>query len=113
MRYTYRCDACRLTWDAHDDIYLARSDQKQHMYRAHEGARPDGQIIETPGPLDQLGSAAWAVVSSVAQLIVRGVVRGIRSKSFREAQQTEWFRQAAMLLGGGVLLMVFVRWLTH
>ncbi|MFJ1695698.1 hypothetical protein ACIOHC_11190 [Streptomyces sp. NPDC088252] len=109
MRYTYRCEACRLTWDAHDDVYLARADQKQHKYQAHQGATPDGQIIETPGPLDQLGSAAWAGLEGTARLIIRG----LRSKGFQEAQQTEWFRQAAMLLGGGVLILMVINWITR
>ncbi|MCX5431889.1 hypothetical protein OHU11_30020 [Streptomyces sp. NBC_00257] len=113
MRYTYRCDACRLTWDARDDIYEAKADRKQHMHRAHEGARPDDQIIETPGPLDQLGSAAWACVSSAVRLIARGAVRGLQSKGFREAQQTEAVRQASMLLGGGILILMLINWLTR
>lgn len=111
MRYTYRCDTCRLTWDARDDIYDAKADRKQHMYRAHEGARPDDQIIETPGPLDLLGNAAWIAVSSVARIVARGVVHGLRSKSFREAQQSEAVRQAAILLGGGILLLMIINWL--
>ncbi|MFE2930641.1 hypothetical protein [Streptomyces sp. NPDC059278] len=113
MRYTYRCDVCRLTWDAHDDYRDAKADRKAHMYRAHHGARPDDQIIESPGPLDQMGSAAWEAASSVAQSIARVALRGLRSKGFREAQQTEWFRQACMLLGGGILLLMFINWLTN
>ncbi|MFF3730415.1 hypothetical protein ACFYXM_08880 [Streptomyces sp. NPDC002476] len=109
MRYTYRCDVCRLTWDARDDIYEAQADRKAHMYRAHEGARPDDQIISTPGPLDHLGKAAWAGAEGVA----RGIYRRLTSKTFRDMQQTEWFRQAAMLLGGGILLLMLIRWLTH
>ena len=113
MRYTYRCDVCRLTWDAHDDYRDAKADRKAHMHRAHEGARPDDQIIETPGPLDQLGSAAWAGASSAVRLIARGAVRGLQSKSFREAQQTEAVRQAAMLLGGGILVLMVINWIIH
>ncbi|MFJ8855132.1 hypothetical protein [Streptomyces sp. NPDC102437] len=113
MRYTYRCDACRLTWDTRDELYDAEADREAHKYRDHGGARPDGQIIETPGPLDQLGSAAWAAASSVVRLVARGVVRGLQSKSFREAQQTEAVRQAAMLLGGGILLLMVINWLTR
>ncbi|MEU3220012.1 hypothetical protein [Streptomyces sp. NPDC006971] len=113
MRYTYRCDVCRLTWDPRDDIYEAKADRKAHMYRAHDGARPDDRIVEIPGPLDHLGSAAWAVISSVVRIVARGVVRGLQSKSFREAQQTEAVRQAAMLLGGGILVLMVIRWLTH
>ncbi|MFJ2374987.1 hypothetical protein ACIOZL_19590 [Streptomyces sp. NPDC087769] len=109
MRYTYRCDACRLTWDTHDDVYLARADQKQHKYQAHQGATPDGQIIETPGPLDQLGSAAWAGAAGLA----RGVYRGLTSKSFQKVSETEYFRQAGMLLGGGILLLMLIHWITH
>ncbi|MFJ7489738.1 hypothetical protein ACIQZB_00505 [Streptomyces sp. NPDC097727] len=109
MRYAYRCDACRLTWDPRDDLHEARADRKAHMYRAHEGARPDGQIIETPGPLDQLGSAAWAGAAATARLIGRG----LRSKGFREATESESFRQAGMLLGAGILILMVINWLIH
>ncbi|MEU2134963.1 hypothetical protein [Streptomyces sp. NPDC018352] len=109
MRYTYRCDACRLTWDPRDDIYEAKADQKRHMYRAHEGARPDGQIIETPGLLDELGSAAWAGAAGLA----RGIYRGLTSKSVQKVSETKYFRQAGMLLGGGILLLMLINWIIH
>ncbi|MER6607351.1 hypothetical protein ABT282_15915 [Streptomyces sp. NPDC000927] len=113
MRYTYRCDVCRLTWDVRDDYRDAQADQKAHMYRAHGGARPDGGIIEIPGPLDQLGSAAWDAAGAGARLIGRGIYRGLTSKTFRDMQQTEYFRQAAMLLGGGILILMIINWLTN
>ncbi|MET8747245.1 hypothetical protein [Streptomyces sp. NPDC004728] len=109
MRYAYRCDACRLTWDPRDDLRDAKADRKAHKYRDHGGARPDGQIIETPGPLDQLGSAAWAGAGAAARLIGRG----LRSKGFREAMESEWFRQAGMLLGTGILILMVINWLIN
>ncbi|MEV6102647.1 hypothetical protein [Nocardia sp. NPDC051981] len=113
MRYTYRCDVCRLTWDPRDDIYEAKADRKAHMYRAHDGARPDDQIIETPGPLDQLSGLVWDTAAAGARLIGRGIHRGLTSKTVRNMVETEYFRQAAMLLGGGVLILMVIRWLTH
>ncbi|MFF8716187.1 hypothetical protein ACF07T_32850 [Streptomyces sp. NPDC015184] len=109
MRYTYRCDACRLTWDTRDDPYEAEADRKAHMYQAHGGARPDGRVIETPGPLDELGGAARMAAAGLA----RGIYRGLTSKSVQKVSETEYFRQAAMLLGGGVLILMIIRWLTH
>ncbi|MGW3164809.1 hypothetical protein ACWC9Q_18435 [Streptomyces sp. NPDC001142] len=109
MRYTYRCDACRLTWDTRDELYDAQADQKAHKYQAHGGARPDGQIVETPGPLDELGS----VVRAGAAGLTRGIYRGLTSKSLQKVSETEYFRQACMLLGSGLLILMVIRWLTH
>ncbi|MFD4855114.1 hypothetical protein [Streptomyces atratus] len=109
MRYTYRCDACRLTWDEQSDFYLAEADRKKHRRRTHEGARPDDQIIETPGPLNHLSEAAWAGLEGA----VRGIYRGLTSKAFKEMQQTEWFRQAGILLGTGVLILMIINWITR
>ncbi|MFE3149128.1 hypothetical protein ACFXJ6_21140 [Streptomyces sp. NPDC059218] len=111
MRYAYRCDACRLTWDTRDDLHEAKADQKAHKYRDHGGARPDGQIIETPGIVDQLGSAVWAGVGAGARLIGRGVTRGLRSKSLREAMESESVRQAGTLLVTGVMILAVINWI--
>ncbi|WP_326768627.1 hypothetical protein OG978_32550 [Streptomyces sp. NBC_01591] len=108
MRYTYRCDACRLTWDTHDDAWAAKADQKRHR-RTHKGATPDDQIIENPGPLNHLSEAAWAGLDVTA----RAIIRGLRSKGFREAMESEWFRQAGMLLGTGVLILMVINWIIH
>ncbi|MFB7552964.1 hypothetical protein [Streptomyces sp. NPDC056154] len=79
------------------------------MYRAHEGAKPDGQIIETAGPLDQLGSAAWAGATGLA----RGIYRGLTSRSLQKVSETEYFRQAGILLGTGVLILMVINWIIH
>ncbi|MFF4661975.1 hypothetical protein [Streptomyces sp. NPDC001282] len=109
MRYTYRCHTCRLTWDTRDDLYDAQADQNAHKYQAHGGARPDGQIIETPGPLDQLGGTARAAAAGLA----RGIYRGLTSKSMQKVSETEYFRQACMLLGSGLLILMIINWLTN
>ncbi|MFF4179659.1 hypothetical protein [Streptomyces sp. NPDC001750] len=111
MQYAYRCHNCRLTWDPRDDLRTAKADQKAHKYLVHAGVQPDGQIIETPGIVDQLGSAVWAGAAAGARLIGRGVARGLRSRGFREAMESEPVRQAGMLLVTGILIVAVINWL--
>ncbi|TXS58321.1 hypothetical protein [Streptomyces sp. sk2.1] len=109
MRYTYRCHTCRLTWDTRDDLYDAQADQNAHKYQAHGGARPyyAAHLVERSWGFDDLAVRAGAAG------LARGVYRGLTSKSLQKVSETDYFRQAAMLLGGGILILVLIRWLTH
>ncbi|MFJ2882418.1 MULTISPECIES: hypothetical protein [unclassified Streptomyces] len=108
MRYAYRCDACRLTWDARDSHASARGDQEHHRDEHHRYARPDDQILQAPGSLDQLGSD---VLDGIGVLL-RLLVRALRSPGFRKATESDWLRQAALLLGTGVLVLLAIRHFT-
>ncbi|MFF2405241.1 hypothetical protein [Streptomyces sp. NPDC058092] len=56
-----------------------------------------------------MSEAAWAGLEGAG----RAICRGLTSKALQEMQQTEWFRQAAILLGSGVLILMVVHWIVH
>ncbi|GAA4687911.1 hypothetical protein [Streptomyces youssoufiensis] len=93
MPYVYRCEACRAAAAPRAWRDQAERDQDAHRERAHHGLIPDDGITRTgPPPAARPPSELWRAVRAVGR--------------------TDYTRQAAVLLGAGVLVVMLLAALT-
>ncbi|MFT2014620.1 hypothetical protein ACMA1D_02045 [Streptomyces sp. 796.1] len=94
MPYVYRCEACRASAPPRAWQDQARADRDEHRERAHHGLIPDDGITRTGPPAGpRPPSELWRAVRTVGS--------------------TDYLRQAAVLLGAGVLVVMALAAILH
>ncbi|MGS2588067.1 hypothetical protein [Streptomyces hebeiensis] len=102
MPFIYRCDNCRLASHPHSTEPDAAHDRDRHRAIAHHGLIPEDSITEHPGLIRSV------ISSVVADLANSTSQRSEQPQHWQQIQKTDYFRQAAILLGAGFVVLVLL-----